>query len=141
MARRGEYLRHLAEVPLFSALSKKDLALLARRGEDVRVEPGAVLCSEGSAGQEFFVILEGTARVSRKGRTITTLGPGGAFGELALLDKAPRNATVTAESEMELVVLGQREFGGLIDEAPGFARKLLAGMARRLRDADMQSVH
>lgn len=140
MARRGEYLRHLAEVPLFSALSKKELALVARQGEDVRVEPGAVLCSEGSAGQEFFVIISGTAKVSRKGRKVTTLGPGGAFGELALLDKAPRNATVTAESDMELVVLGQREFAGLIDEAPGFARKLLAGMARRLRDADLKSV-
>lgn len=141
MARRGEYLHHLAEVPLFSALSKKELGLVARQGEDVRVEPGAVLCSEGSAGQEFFVILEGTAKVSRKGAEVTTLGPGGAFGELALLDNAPRNATVTAETEMELVVLGQREFAGLIDEAPGFARKLLAGMARRLRHADLNSVH
>ena len=67
-------------------------------------------------------------------------GPGAAFGELALLDKAPRNATVTAETDMELVVLGQREFGGVIDEVPGVARKLLTGMARRLREADAHSV-
>jgi CRP/FNR family transcriptional regulator, cyclic AMP receptor protein len=140
MSRRDAFLDHLAQVPLFSALSRKELALVARRAEDVRVEPGRVLVSEGSTGSEFFVIIDGTATVSRRGRKVATLGPGGAFGELALLDKAPRNATVTAQTEMEVVVLGQREFGGLIDEVPGFARKLLAGMARRLRESDAKSV-
>jgi CRP-like cAMP-binding protein len=72
---------------------------------------------------------------------VATLGPGQAFGELALLDKHPRNATVIAETDMDLVVLGQREFAGIIDEVPGFARKLLAGMAARLREADRRSVH
>jgi CRP/FNR family cyclic AMP-dependent transcriptional regulator len=140
MSRRDAFLNHLAQVPLFSALSKKELQLVARRAEDVRVDPGRILVSEGSTGSEFFVIIDGTATVSRHGRKVATLGPGDAFGELALLDKAPRNATVTAQTEMEVVVLGQREFGGLIDEVPGFARKLLAGMARRLRDSDAKSV-
>jgi CRP/FNR family cyclic AMP-dependent transcriptional regulator len=140
MPRRDAFLDHLAQVPLFSALSRKELALVARRAEDVKVEPGRVLVSEGSTGSEFFVIIDGSADVSRRGRKVATLGPGGAFGELALLDKAPRNATVTARTPMEVVVLGQREFGGLIDEVPGFARKLLAGMARRLRDSDAKSV-
>jgi CRP-like cAMP-binding protein len=140
MSRRDSFLDHLAQVPLFSALSRKELALVARRAEDVKVEPGRVLVSEGSTGSEFFVIIDGTANVTRRGRKVATLGPGGAFGELALLDKAPRNATVTAQTPMEVVVLGQREFGGLIDEVPGFARKLLAGMARRLRDSDAKSV-
>lgn len=140
MSRNDTFIGHLAEVPLFSALSRKELNLVARRAEDVKVDEGRVLVSEGSSGAEFFVILSGTAKVSRRGRKVATLGPGAAFGELALLDKAPRNATVTAETPMELVVLGQREFGGLIDEVPGFARKLLTGMARRLRDADAHSV-
>ena len=140
MSRRDAFLDHLAQVPLFSALSRKELALVARRAEDVKVDPGRVLVSEGSTGSEFFVIIEGTANVTRRGRKVATLGPGDAFGELALLDKAPRNATVTALTPMEVVVLGQREFGGLIDEVPGFARKLLAGMARRLRDQDAKSV-
>jgi CRP-like cAMP-binding protein len=140
MSRRDAFLNHLAQVPLFSALSKKELQLVARRAEDVRVDPGRILVSEGSTGSEFFVIIEGTATVSRHGRKVASLGAGDAFGELALLDKAPRNATVTASTPMELVVLGQREFGGLIDEVPGFARKLLAGMARRLRDSDAKSV-
>jgi CRP/FNR family cyclic AMP-dependent transcriptional regulator len=140
MSRRDAFLDHLAQVPLFSALSRKELALVARRAEDVKVEPGRVLVSEGSTGSEFFVIIDGEATVSRRGRKVATLGPGAAFGELALLDKAPRNATVTAETPMEVVVLGQREFGGLIDEVPGFARKLLAGMAKRLRESDAKSV-
>ena len=85
---------------------------MARRAEDVRVPAGKVLVTEGETGHEFFVILDGTAKVTRQGRSIATLGPGQAFGELALLDKAPRNATVVAESDVELVVLGQREFAG-----------------------------
>lgn len=140
MARNDTFIGHLSEVPLFSALSRKELTLVARRAEDVKVDAGRVLVSEGATGSEFFVIIEGTAKVSRRGRKVATLGPGAAFGELALLDKAPRNASVTAETDMELVVLGQREFGGLIDELPGVARKLLTGMARRLREADSQSV-
>ena len=107
---------------------------------DMMILTGKTLVSEGEAGHEFFVIIEGEARVSRQGRKVATIGAGAAFGELALLEKAPRNATVVADTDMELVVLGQREFAGLIDEVPGFARKLLAGMAHRLREADARSV-
>jgi CRP/FNR family cyclic AMP-dependent transcriptional regulator len=140
MARRDAFIDHLQQVPLFAACSRKDLQLVARRAEDVRVVGGKSLISEGETGHEFFVILVGTARVTRHGRKIASLGPGDAFGELALLEKAPRNSTIVAETDMELVVLGQREFAGLIDEVPGFARKLLAGMAKRLREADARSV-
>jgi CRP-like cAMP-binding protein len=134
------FVDHLAEVPLFSACSKKDLQQVARRAEDVRVETGKVLVNEGSAGAEFFVIVEGNAKVTRHGQEVATLGPGDFFGDLALLDRAPRNATITAATPMELVVLGQREFSALIDEVPGFAHKLLAGLARRLRAYDAQTV-
>ncbi|MFI5042642.1 MAG: cyclic nucleotide-binding domain-containing protein [Acidimicrobiales bacterium] len=139
MARRDAFTEHLASVPLFSACSKKELALVAKRAEDVTVEPGKVLVREGAAGAEFFVIVEGSAEVSRHGQKVAELGPGTFFGDLALLDRAPRNATVTATTPMELVVLGQREFAGLIDEVPGFAHKLLAGLAHRLRQYDAQS--
>ncbi len=141
MARRDAFIEHLQQVPLFSACSRKDLQLVAKRAEDVRVPAGKALVSEGETGHEFFVILDGTARVSRGGRKVATIGPGAAFGELALLERAPRNATVVADSDMELVVLGQREFAGIIDEVPGFARKLLTGMAKRLREADARAVN
>lgn len=138
--RRDAFLDHLAEVPLFSALSKKDLQLVSKNAEDVKVDAGKVLVSEGSAGSEFFIIVDGKARVTRRGKKVAELGPGDFFGDLALLDRAPRNATVVAETPMEVLVLGQREFAALIDEVPGFAHKLLAGLARRLREADARSV-
>ena len=134
------FIDHLAQVPLFSACSKKDLQLVAKRAEDVKVDAGKQLVSEGETGTEFFVVVDGKAVVSKRGQKVAELGPGGFFGELALLDKAPRNATVTADTPMELVVLGQREFAGLIDDVPEFAHKLLAGLARRLREADKQTV-
>jgi CRP/FNR family cyclic AMP-dependent transcriptional regulator len=130
----------LAEVPLFSACSKKDLQLISKRAERVHVPPGKVLVREGAAGAEFFVILDGTAEVTRHGRKVATLGRGAFFGDLALLDRAPRNATVTAKTEMDLAVLGQREFAAMIDEVPGFAHKLLSGLAHRLREFDAQTV-
>ena len=96
---------------------------------------------EGDDGSEFFVILAGTVSVNRQGRQVATLGPGGAFGELALLlENVPRNASVVAETDVELVVLGQRQFGRLLDEVPGFVRKMLAGTAHRLREADREGV-
>jgi CRP-like cAMP-binding protein len=140
MAKRDALTDHLANVPLFAACSKKDLQQVAKRAEDVKVEPGKVLVSEGSAGAEFFVILEGEASVTRHGQEVAKLGAGDFFGDLALLDRAPRNATITALTPMELVVLGQREFSALIDDVPGFAHKLLAGLARRLRAYDAQTV-
>jgi len=137
---RDAFIDHLSEVPLFSACSKKDLQLVAKRAEDVKVDAGKRLVTEGDTGTEFFVVIDGKATVSKRGQRVAELGPGGFFGELALLDKAPRNATVTAGTPMELVVLGQREFAGLIDDVPEFAHKLLAGVARRLRQADSQTV-
>jgi CRP/FNR family cyclic AMP-dependent transcriptional regulator len=137
---RRSALPELAEVPLFSACSRKDLQNIARRIEEVDVPEGKELVREGSAGAEFYVILDGTAEVSRRGKRVATLGPGAFFGDLALLDRAPRNATVTATTPMRLAVLGQREFGSMIDELPGFAHKLLAGLAHRLRDYDAKTV-
>ena len=90
------------------------------------------MVTEGAAGAEFFVILDGRARVERHGREVASLGAGAFFGDLALLDRAPRNASVIADSELEVAKLGQRAFDGLLDH-PGFAKKLLAGLARRLR--------
>ena len=140
MARSDPFVETLATVPLFSACSKKELQMVAKSADHLTVPAGKVVVTEGAAGAEFFVILDGRARVVRHGREVNTLGPGGFFGDLALLDRAPRNATVVAQTPMELVVLGQREFSGLIDDVPGFARKLLAGLARRLREHDAKTV-
>ncbi|MEX1008560.1 MAG: cyclic nucleotide-binding domain-containing protein [Acidimicrobiia bacterium] len=140
MARSDPFVSHLAAVPLFSALSNKELQLVAKQAEPVRVPAGKAVVTEGAAGADFFVILGGQARVERHGKKVAELGPGGFFGDLALLDRAPRNASVIAETEMELAKLGQRAFDELLDTVPGFARKLLAGLARRLRVEDAKTV-
>jgi CRP-like cAMP-binding protein len=140
MAAHDVHLDHLAEVSLFSACSRKDLEKIARASDEVDVKAGRVLVEEGHNGHEFFLILEGKATVSRGGDTIARLTPGQYFGELALLDKGPRNASVVADTDMKLLVLGQREFLGVLDEVPGLAYKLLRTMAGRLRQADLQNV-
>jgi CRP/FNR family transcriptional regulator, cyclic AMP receptor protein len=138
--RGNAYLDHLADVPLFRACSTKDLKLIGRAATEVDVNAGKELVREGVTGHEFFLILDGDATVSRNGRKVATLGPGKYFGELALLDRGPRNATVTADGPMRVLILGQREFTGLLDEVPGLARKLLSSMAVRLREADAKDV-
>ncbi len=138
---RGDFIDHLRSVPLFATCSRRDLTQVARRTEDVEVPAGRELVREGGLGHEFFVILTGRAKVVRRGRKVASLGPGDWFGELALLDRSPRNASVIAETEMEVAVIAQRDFAGLVDELPGFARKLLAAMAARLREADARSTY
>ena len=139
MAKRNTYVEHLARVPMFSACSKRELDLIARRGTDLVFDPGAVVVREGSQGYEFFVIVDGKATVSRGGRQVATLGPGDFFGELSLLERSPRNADVTADTRLETVVVSSQEFRALLEDAPGLTYKLLAGMARRLHDLDARA--
>jgi CRP-like cAMP-binding protein len=140
MARKDSKLDHLAQVRLFRACSRKELTTIGRASDEVRVAAGKTIVEEGQTGHEFFLILDGNASVLRKGRKVATLGPGDYFGELALLDRGPRNATVKADGDMEVLVLGQREFSGVLDEVPTIAHKLLASMATRLREADAKEV-
>jgi len=139
VARSDPFVETLATVPLFSACSKKELQMVAKSAERLDVPAGKVVVTEGAAGAEFFVIIEGRARVERHGREVANLGPGAFFGDLALLDRAPRNASVIADSELELAKIGQRAFDALLDH-PGFSKKLLAGLARRLREQDARNL-
>ena len=141
MARKDDKLDQLGRMWLFSACSKRDLQLIGRASDEVTVEKGKQLTEEGRPGHEFYLILDGQAVVKAKGKKVATLGAGEYFGELSLLHKGPRNATVTAESDLRLLVLGQREFNGLLDEVPGLAHKVLRTMATRLREADAKAIH
>lgn len=141
MSRRAEVLDYLAKVPLFSACSKKDLAFVARHSERVTLPAGTAVTKEGRVGYEFFVLLKGDASVTRGGTKLTTLGPGDFFGELSLLHRAPRNATVTTVGDAELLVLGQREFSALLDLVPSLAHKLLVGLARRIHETEAGRVN
>lgn len=139
MAGHSTYLDHLAALPLFSSCSRRDLQKIARAGDEVTVEPGRILVDQGAIGREAFVILEGTAVVKRNGRKIATFGPGDHFGELALLDHGPRTATVQAETELRVFVLGSRKFLSVIDDVPSLSHKLMAALASRVRELDART--
>jgi CRP/FNR family transcriptional regulator, cyclic AMP receptor protein len=126
----------LSQIWLFAPLSTRDLRKVRQSLDEVTASPGEVLTEEGTSGHEFFLIVSGSAAVKRKGRKVAMLGPGQYFGELALLDRGPRSATIIAETDMELLVLEQRHFLGLLDTLPAMSRKLLGAMATRLREAD-----
>jgi CRP/FNR family transcriptional regulator, cyclic AMP receptor protein len=138
MAKDGK-LEHLAQVRLFSTLNKRELTLVGKASDEVRVPAGKVLVSEGAAGREFYLILEGQAIVRRGGRRVAMLGPGQYFGELSLLDRGPRTATVVADTDMALLVLGQREFSSILEAVPVVSHKLLEAMALRLRECDSKA--
>jgi len=129
----------LSSIWLFSACSRRELRSIRRALDEVWVAAGRVLCEEGSIGREFFLIVSGTAVVRQKHRTVATLGPGSYFGELALLDRRPRSASVVSRTDMDLLVLAQRQFNTVLESAPTMTRKLLSAMATRLREADARA--
>jgi CRP/FNR family transcriptional regulator, cyclic AMP receptor protein len=138
MAKDGK-LEHLAKVQLFSTLNKRELAVVGKATDVVTMKAGKDIVREGSIGHELYLILGGIASVRRKGRKIATLTIGDYFGELALLDRDPRSATVTAETDLELAVITKRKFLSVLDQVPTVAHKLLVSMAGRLREADTKS--
>jgi CRP-like cAMP-binding protein len=137
VARRQELIDHLKNVPLFSRCTGRELRILARHAEVVRLPAGSVLFSEGDDGDAFFVVLDGTADVCKgtAGRTVNSLAAGAYFGELALLDTAPRSASVVAATDLEVAVLGARIFRTLLRELPTISERLLAALAGELREA------
>ena len=126
----------LKTIWLFSSCTASELRKIRSSLDEVEVPKGKVLVEEGRIGLEFFIIVTGKAVVTRNGKKVATLGPGDYFGELALLDRRPRSASVTSETDMDVLVLSQRQFNGLLESVPTIARKMLAAMANRLREAD-----
>jgi len=138
---RSAKIELLRGVSLFSACSNRELTRIASLADEVNVPEGRVLIRQGEVGREFYVIVEGKAKVLAPGKRAKTLGSGSGFGELSLFDQAPRSATVTAQSDMRLLVLDSRSFSSLIAEVPSVARKLFRVMARRLREAERDDTY
>jgi CRP/FNR family transcriptional regulator, cyclic AMP receptor protein len=124
----------LKRAPLFESLSRKELTQLARVTEDIELRKGQVLCKEGEIGHEFFVIVDGKAEVTRKGKKVTQRGGGEFIGEIALIEEVPRTATVTAKTAMRAFVLTNRDFHHLLEQNPTVERKVLRALARRLAE-------
>ncbi len=126
----------LAHVPLFAHLDKRALAQLATMVDEVDVDAGTVLMTEGRSGREFFVIVEGTVDVTRGGRHLRSLATGDFLGEIALLDDGPRTATATATSPCRLLVLTHREFDTLIADHADVRAAVMQALAERVRGLD-----
>jgi CRP-like cAMP-binding protein len=129
----------LKSIWLFSSCTASELRKIRSSLDEVEVPAGKLVVEEGRIGLEFFLIVTGTASVTRSGKKVATLGPGDHFGELALLDRRPRSASVVSETDMDVLVLSQRQFNGLLESVPTIARKMLAAMANRLREADAKA--
>lgn len=121
---------------LFVHCTTGELARVDGCSTEHRVAPGEAMTREGDAGDEFFVVLDGTASVSVGGRELAELGPGAFFGELALLDRKARSATVVARTDMRLLVLSRREFDTVRRCTPSISQQMVAEIGRRLRSAD-----
>lgn len=119
-------------VPLFAECTRKDLEHMATIADEVDIREGKEITAEGTPGREFFVILEGTAEVRRKGRRVATLGPGDFFGEIALVSRRLRTATVKATSPVRALVITDRAFRRLLDENPQIQSKVLKALAERV---------
>ncbi|HET9730012.1 MAG TPA: cyclic nucleotide-binding domain-containing protein [Acidimicrobiia bacterium] len=130
------HIEALRSVWLFERCGGKELSTLASNVTTVSVPAGKVLAREGDLGREFFVLVSGKVEASRGGVSVRTLGPGSFFGEMALLDRQPRTATVTATEPCELMVLTTQAFVGVIDTMPSVDRKMLTVLAERLREVE-----
>jgi CRP/FNR family transcriptional regulator, cyclic AMP receptor protein len=130
----------LAQVPIFSECTKRELTIIGRAAKEVSHREGTVIAREGERGVGLFLILEGQCKVSIGGKTKAKLGPGDFFGEVALLDGGPRTATVTALTPVRLVGITGWVFRGLLMEHPSIALKTLEAVAGRLRAVTKEPV-
>ncbi len=125
----------LADVRLFSRCTPRQRRAIARHAQIAELPAGVDLVKEGEPGDALFVILEGDAGVHRDGEELNRGGPGAYFGELAILDGEPRSATVVAETDVKVAVIGIRMFRTLLREFSDLAEQLLIALAGELREA------
>jgi CRP-like cAMP-binding protein len=122
----------LKRSPLFEGLSRRQLAQVARLSDDLDAPAGTVLCREGSRGQEFFVIINGEAMVTRGDDQLATLTSGDFFGEIALVEPVRRTATVTATTPLSFFVISKQAFNSVLRTDPTIQDKVLRTLVRRV---------
>jgi CRP-like cAMP-binding protein len=129
---RVELIRGL---PLFELCSKRDLRRIASLAEERTLEAGTELMREGEPGREFYVVVDGEVDVRRRGRRIARLAEGSYVGEIALLSRSPRTATVVAATPLRVLAIAGRDFVELLDSLPELWLKVARTLADRV-DAD-----
>ena len=129
---RNAKIELIRSVPLFKQLSKAEVSEVAKIADEIDVKEGRVLTREGERGNEFFVLLSGAAEVRRGGRKVRMLGAGDFFGEIALVSRSPRTATVTTTTPADLLVITGTSFRTLLDHSPRIQLRVLEALAERL---------
>jgi CRP-like cAMP-binding protein len=129
----------LAQMPLFSACTKRQLAAVAAFTVPDALAAGTVLTRQGASGGIAYILASGQAEVVRGKRRLAVLGPGDVVGELSLIDRKPRSATVRALTDLEVLEIDARDLDRLLRKVPAMVRKLLEAMSERLRHADSLS--
>lgn len=127
-----DLIRHL---PLFELCSKRDLRRIAALAVEREIDEGSELIREGEPGTEFFVVVDGEIDVRRRGRRVASLGAGSYVGEIALLSRSPRTATVVATTPLRVLAIAGRDFVELLDSIPELWLKVARTLADRV-DAD-----
>jgi len=133
---QDEKMERLQRVPLLEECTNRQLREIARIAEVQELAAGSVLTRVGEPGEDFFLIVDGAARVEVPGGKTGRLAPGEFFGEMSLLDGGPRSAAVTAETPIRVLVIKRRHFATLLREAPALTLKICATLARRVRDLE-----
>jgi len=123
----------LAHVPLFAHLSKRQLRGVLAQTSEYDYDQGDVIVKNGTLGHTLFVLIDGKARVVKNNRTVTRLSPGEFFGEIAVLDRRPRTASVVADSQVTCLVLHREDLRKVLAEEPQIAWLMLSALASRLR--------
>jgi CRP/FNR family transcriptional regulator, cyclic AMP receptor protein len=132
--RHDQRIEALAEVPLFRGCPHGELERVASLADETSFPAGATLMRQGRLGHEAFVLLEGEATVAIDGTPVATLQPGDIVGEMALLEREPRVATVTATDDVRALVLTPNGFNAVLDASPTVTRRVMATLAHRLRE-------
>jgi len=138
-----EKILFLKSAPVFERVSGEDLAALARVAEIETYAAGQTVFHEGEMGDALYVIVKGKVSIESGGKRLADLGPGDAFGEMAVLDEVPRSATATAQDETEVLRIGSEEFYEILHEQVEIAEGVIRMLTGRLREADatIQKLH
>ena len=130
----------LARVPIFEHCTAEEIRSISAVAQEHTYAPGQIIVTQGTPGQAFYLILSGRVGIERDGNVLGAFGPGDFFGEMSLLDSAPRSATIRAIEETRCLMLSSWDFKGLLERSPSIAIKLLEVLSRRLRVADERLV-
>jgi CRP/FNR family transcriptional regulator, cyclic AMP receptor protein len=124
---------HLGRVSLFGDCTEQELRRIADVSRVVDTPVGTVLTKAGGSGDSFFLIIDGRVSVETPVGLGDPLQAGDFFGEMSLIDGEPRSATITALTDVRLLVVDRAHFWRLLDEAPDLLRRILVVLSRRVR--------